>query len=153
MRTHTLPSPNQICLGRTPQHRLARPSHTKPSLQPPDQLCSLLSTGRGAGLRRGGVLSVQEWGSWAFLQSSFSAQQDLGAGGSIGPPPPLALLILSLATHRARISMETIKEARAYQYQGPPHWGLAWWFLSLHTKGRKMKPPWVVTDLRSHLVG
>lgn len=48
--------------------------------------------------------------------------------------------------------METIKEAGAYQYQGPPHWGLAWQFLSLHTKGKKMKPPWVVTDLRSHLV-
>lgn len=48
--------------------------------------------------------------------------------------------------------METIKEERAYQYQGPPHWGLAWWFLSLHTKDKKMKPPRVVADLRSHLV-
>lgn len=52
--THS-PPPSQICLGRTPQHRLAGPSHTKPSLQPPAQLCSPLSIGGGAEMRRGAV--------------------------------------------------------------------------------------------------
>lgn len=135
---HAVPSPSQICLRRTPQHRLAGPSHTKPSLQPPAQLCSPLSIGGGAETRRGAVcpgvgkLSCKA----AFLHSRTS-----GLAGSTAPPPSLALLLLSLATHRARIRMETIKEARAYQYQGPPHWGPAWWFLSLHTKDKKTKPP------------
>lgn len=92
--THTLPSPSQICLGRTPQHRLAGPSHTKPSLQPPDQLCSPLSTGGGAETRRGAVCpGVGKLGcKAAFLHSRTS---ELGAGlfhrpsSPTGPPHPL----------------------------------------------------------------
>lgn len=74
-----------------PQHRQAGPSHTKPSLQPPAQLCSPLSIGGGAETRRGAVCP----GVGRLLQSSFSAQQDLGAGGLHStssftcPPPPL----------------------------------------------------------------
>lgn len=65
LRTH-FPSPSQICLRRTPQPWLAGPSHTKPRLQPPAQLCSPLSTGGGA--EAGGVLFVQERGSRAAKQ-------------------------------------------------------------------------------------
>lgn len=135
---HAVPSPSQICLRRTPQHRLAGPSHTKPTLQPPAQLCSPLSIGGGAETRRGAVCPGVGKQS---CKAAFLLSRTSGLAGSTAPPPSLALLLLSLATHRARIRMETIKEARAYQYQGPPHWGLAWWFLSLHTKDKKMKPP------------
>lgn len=146
--THT-PFPQSDLLGKDPSTQTSRPQLHKARFAAPNQLCSPLSSGGRGRDEEGCCLSRS---GEAGLQSSFSAQQDLGAGSSTDSPPPLALLILSLATHGARISMETIKEARAYQYQGPPHWGLAWWFLSLHTKGKKMKTPWVVTDLGSHLV-
>lgn len=131
---HAVPSPNQICLRRTPQHRLAGPSHTKPSLQPPAQLCSPLSIGGGAETRRGAVCPGVGKPS---CKAAFLLSRTSGLAGSTAPPPSLALLLLSLATHRARIRMETIKEARAYQYQGPPHWGLAWWVLISAYQGQE----------------
>lgn len=55
MCAHTLPSPSQICLGRTPQHRLAGPSYTKPGLQPPTSFVLFSAQGGGAETRRGAV--------------------------------------------------------------------------------------------------
>lgn len=97
------------------------PATQSPVCSPLTSFVLLSAKGGGAETRRGAVCpGVRKLGcKAAFLHNRTS--------GLAAPPlSPLALLILSLATHRAQISMETIKEARAYQYQGPPHWGLAW---------------------------
>lgn len=87
----TVPSPSQICLGRTPQHRPAGPSHTKPSLQPPAQLCPPLSIGGGAELRRGAVCpGVGKRAAKQLFCSAGPRGWRLRSTSSLtGPPPPL----------------------------------------------------------------
>lgn len=91
MCAHTLPSPSQICLGRTPQHRLAGPSYTKPGLQPPTSF--VLFSAQGGGAETRGVLFVQEWGSWAAKQLFCTAGprgwQLHRLPSPTGPPHPL----------------------------------------------------------------
>lgn len=90
MHTHS-PPPVRFAWEGPPQHRLAGPSHTKPSLQPPAQLCSPLSIGGGAKARRGAVcpgvgkLSCKA----AFLLSRTSGLAGgLHSTSSLTGPPP-----------------------------------------------------------------